>query len=240
MFYRVAGFKKDDDTREMVIKAVSKKDAAKQIPAAKEFLFPGEKTEDYYCSVMEVPIKVNLGTTIPHYRITVVRPKPIDKQSDEEDYNDSGWWETILNAENTEAAKESGRQMIRDDGENPDDYDMYADEMTVDECIKEEEHHLRHNIQNTYMHLKKLDQLSVKEYFNFQRTFDIENNPEQYYEALKAFNKYIRLLRGTIRECNQTECSVERLLAVTERLFNCDDRQGFDKILKTLNLESLK
>ena len=130
--------------------------------------------------------------------------------------------------------------MIRDDGENPDDYDMYADEMTVDECIKEEEHHLRHNIQNTYMHLKKLDQLSVKEYVNFQRTFDIENNPEQYYEALKVFNKYIRLLRGTIRECNQTECSVERLLAVTERLFNCDDRQGFDKILKTLNLESLE
>lgn len=185
---------------------------------------------------MPVPIKVNLGTTVPHFRITVARPNPVERG--DEDLFDSDWWETVLNAENPEAAKESGRQMIRDDGEDPDDYDMYADEMTVDECIKEEEHHLRHNIQNTYIHLKKLDQMSVKEYVNFQRNFDIESNLEQYYEALKAFNKYVRLLRGTIRKCNQKECSVEKLLAVTEQLFDCDDRQGFDEILKTLNPES--
>ena len=94
--------------------------------------------------------------------------------------------------------------------------------------------YIRNQLEEDYT----LDQMSIKEYVNFQRNFDIESNPEQYYEALKAFNKYVCLLRGTIRKCNQKKCSVEKLLAVTEQLFDCDDRQGFDEILKTLNPES--
>lgn len=234
MHYRVAGFKKDDNTKEMIIKANSREEAIKQIPAAKAFLFPGENAENYYCSVMQVPIKVNLGTTIPHYRISVARPKPIEKQSDEEDYIDSDWWETILEAESPEAAKEKGRQMIRDDGESPDDYDMYADEMTIDECIKEEEHHLRHNIRNTYIHLKKMENMTIKEFTNFQRHFDIESNPEQYYEALKDFNKYARLLYAAIRKCDQDNCSVKKLLEVADQLFDCTEKEAFEKAFDSL------
>ena len=150
MYYRVASFKKNDDFREMIVRVSSKEEAKKQLPAAKEFLFPGEDTTDYWCQIFPVPIKVNLGTTIPHYRIRVTRPAKAEKTPEDWEDIDRGY-DAITQAESAEQAKEKGRQMLVEDGEDPDAYEVYVDEMTVEECIREEERSLHRTITNAYL-----------------------------------------------------------------------------------------
>ena len=233
MYYRVASFKKNDDFREMIVRVSSKEEAKKQLPAAKEFLFPGEDTTDYWCQIFPVPIKVNLGTTIPHYRIRVTRPAKAEKTPEDWEDIDRGY-DAITQAESAEQAKEKGRQMLVEDGEDPDAYEVYVDEMTVEECIREEERSLHRTITNAYLHLQDKDNLSVREYNNFCRHFNIDKDPEQYYEALKAFNRYLWLIHITAKQCDRTNCTVEKLFDTAERLYHCNDREEFSRILETV------
>ena len=46
MFYRVTILEKNDNHREMIVKAENKAAALTQIPAAKAFLFPGEDASE--------------------------------------------------------------------------------------------------------------------------------------------------------------------------------------------------
>ena len=235
MYYRVATFKKNDNSREMIVRASSKEEAKKQLPSAKEFLFPGEDTKDYWCQIFPVPIKVNLGTTIPHYRIRVARPgKVATTPEDFEDTIEFGEYEIITQAASAIQAKERGKQMLVEDGEDPDEYEVYADEMTVEECIREEEQSLHRTITNTYIHLQDKDNLSVREYNNFCRHFNIDKNSEQYYEALKVFNRYLWMIHITAKQCDRANCTVEKLFDTAERLYHCNDRKEFSRILETV------
>ena len=241
MYYRVAGFKRNPDCKEMIIRASSTKEAEKQFAAAKTFLFPDEDPEKCRCFVTRVPIKVNLGTTIPHYCISVYRMQE-KRPNDPEEWEDlgGGEWEMILSADSPEDAKAKGAEAVLRDHENPDDYDIYADEMTIEECLREEDRHILHSAQNVFIELLKGKNLTIKEYSDFCRNLDLENNLEQRYEVLKTFNKFLRIFRWAIRACDKNVCSVGKLLDVTERLYRCEDKEVFRKLLDTLKSNSDK
>ena len=232
MYYRVAGLKKDDDCREMIVRVNTRQEAEQQIPAAKAFLFPGEDTENYHCSIIMVPIKVNLGTTLPYYRITVQRTRLAPPK--EEDILDNSWWETILSAESAEEAKEKGKQMLIEDGDKPDDYDFYADEMTIEECIKDEERRLRHWMENEYFRITGKEDMSVREYNTYRRKFNPDENPEEYYQVLKAVNKENIYIRACLRQCDTKACTVEVFENTVRKLLSCKDKTEFETIMQTL------
>lgn len=234
MYYRVAGLKKNNDSKEMIVRVSSRKEAEAYIPAAKSFLFPGENTDGYRSVVSAVPIKVNLGTTIPHYRITIEREKSFPESSDcPEDSTGHDWWETILSATNEQEARQKWREKIRDLGENPEEYEIFADEMTVEECIKEEERHVRSLINNTYLQVKIIG-LTDRECIHFCRSFNPEDTPEQYYEALKVFNRYTRIVRAVMRKCNATACTVQTTADIVKKLFDSTDIHDYQKIFNAL------
>jgi hypothetical protein len=56
MFYKVTLIEKNDNHKEMIVKADSKKAAAAMIPAAKAFLFPGEDAEKYDTRIGEFAV----------------------------------------------------------------------------------------------------------------------------------------------------------------------------------------
>ncbi|MBR4490585.1 hypothetical protein IKP13_08135 [bacterium] len=241
MYYRVAGFKRNPDCKEMIIRASSKEEAKKQFPAAKAFLFPGEDPDKCWCTVYEMPIKVNLGTTIPHYCISVYRMKE-KRPNGPDEWEDlgGGEWEMILSADSPEDAKAKGAEAVLRDRDNPDDYEIYADEMTIEECIREEERHIRNTAERVFMELLKEKYMTIKEYSDYRRGFDSENNPEQRYEVLKTFNRFSRIFRRAIQTCDKNVCSVGKLLDVTEQLYRCEDEEVFRKLLDTLKSNSDK
>ena len=48
MFYKVTIIEKNDNHREMIVKADSREAAVEMIPAVKAFLFPGEDTSESF------------------------------------------------------------------------------------------------------------------------------------------------------------------------------------------------
>ena len=235
MYYRVAGIKRDPDCKQMIIRASSKEEAKKQFPAAKVFLFPEENPEKCFCTIHEVPIKVNLGTTIPHFCITVSRMKEA-RPNGPEDFEDLGCgeWEMIISADSAKDAKAKGAESVLLDHENPDDYDIFADEMTIEECIQAEEQSLLHFANNVFLELRETKDQTVKERSDFCRQFDPDNNPEQHYAVLKTFNKFSRIFRWATKVCDQNTCSIWKLLDTAKRLYRCEDQESFQKILDTL------
>ena len=140
----------------------------------------------------------------------------------------------IVSADSAEDAKAKGAESVSLDHENPDDYDIFADEMTIEECIQAEEQSLLHFANNVFLELRETKDQTVKERSDFCRQFDPDNNPEQRYAVLKTFNKFSRIFRWATKVCDQNTCSIWKLLDTAKRLYRCEDQESFQKILDTL------
>ena len=220
MFYRVTIFEKNDNHREMIVKADSKESAMALIPAAKAFLFPGEDTSEYLAYPSTIHLDV-MSAKVPHWRITVIRPTQPRNELEE---CDLGTMEMTVEAENEEDAIRQAKEEIKCPAE------FYAREITVEELIAEEEISLRYRIKEDYIFAKYGD-VSVRE---FNRLMREQINGEKngfYYEALRFFVGKTRL-RYALERCIDLErISAAEYNALISRLPLTNNRAEFELIL---------
>ena len=139
-------------------------------------------------------------------------------------------WEMNVTADNVEDARKQGLKALREDHEDPAEYKIFIEEMTVEDLIQEEERQVRHVEENVFFDSFDTKNWSIREYSDYRRRFDPESNPEQRYEVLKAFNRYVRTLKMLTKKCDKDKCTVGEFLNVADQLFHCDDEDEFQKI----------
>ena len=80
MYYRIAALKKDDNQREVTIRANSREEVKEQMERIKAFLFPGEDTTNYFYQMAEFRELVNNTIHMSFFRVFVCRPVKSDKK----------------------------------------------------------------------------------------------------------------------------------------------------------------
>lgn len=81
MYYRIAALKKDDNQREVTIRANSREEVKEQMERIKAFLFPGEDTTNYFYQMAEFRELVNNTIHMSFFRVFVCRPVKPDKKT---------------------------------------------------------------------------------------------------------------------------------------------------------------
>ena len=228
MFYRVTILEKNDNHREMIVKAENKAAALAQIPAAKAFLFPGEDASEYTAFVSTVHLDV-LEARVPHWRITVTRPQA--KERVDGDWED---WQDIEPRTFTMTVKadspEEAIQMAREDVDYPNE--AYAKEVSVAELIAEEEDYLRYRIKEEFFTAKSPD-ISIREFSNLmkgknQTEAEVE---ETFYEAIQFFLSKNRLRNALTKSIDLSKISAAEYETLISKLPLAADRDSFNTIL---------
>ncbi len=235
-YYRTAAIKKDDNTRELIIQADSKEEAFAKIPSAKAFLFPGEDSENYVAYPSPFQLTVNLGTTITYYRITVHRPTEKESSGEPLETEDivelDESYEWILEAEDAEDAKSQMRNCISEEGKDPENYRIYADEMSVEDCIKEEERSIEHSIKSLYYQSFGYYDRPIREMRTYSKEMD--ERGDLYYKAVKFAARVARLYRGLERQIDLSQISAKDYKDYIIRLAKADVGEEYQKIMKEL------
>ena len=222
MFYKVTIIEKNDNHREMIVKADSKKAAAAMIPAAKAFLFPGEDTSGYIAFPERVHIDV-MGAQVPHWRITVIRP--VSREQDEWEECGPGTGEMTLEAESAEDAIRQVKEEIKCPAE------FYAREVPIAEMIAEEKAHLERMIHEAYV-LDQHGDVSVREFNRLMREKfrDTEEKERHEYEALRHFFGKIHFHKMLARKLDLTKLSAAEYDALIAELQRTKEREPFMNI----------
>ena len=223
MFYKVTIIEKNDNHKEMIVKADSKEAAVAMIPAAKAFLFPGEDTSEYIAFPESIHVDV-LGAQVPHWRITVIRP--VSETRDEWEECGPGTGEMTLEAENPEEALRQVKEEIKCPA------DFYVREAPLSEMIAEEREHLEYLIHNDYI-TDRYGDVSVREFNRLMRKkFKSEEEKEQSeYEALRHFLGKINLHKMLARSVDFKKITVAEHDALVSELQHTKERELFMELL---------
>ena len=225
MFYKVTIIEKNDNHREMIVRADNKEAAVAMVPAAKAFLFPGEDTSEYIAFPESIHVDV-LGAQVPHWRITVIRPSG-DVECDEWEECGPGTGEMTLEAESEEDAIRQVREEIKCPAE------FYAREVPMAEMIAEEKMHLERMIHEGYV-LDQYGDVSVREFNRLMREKfrDAEEKDRHEYEALRHFIGKIHLRNMLARKLDLTQMSVAEHDALISELQCTKEREPFMKLFE--------
>ena len=224
MFYKVTIIEKNDNHREMIVKADNKEAAVEMIPAAKAFLFPGEDTSGYIAFPESIHIDV-MGAQVPHWRITVIRPSG-DAVRDEWEECGPGTVEMTVEAESPEEALRQGKEEIKCPA------DFYVREAPLSEMIAEEREDLERVIHNDYI-IDRYGDVSVREFNRLMRKkFKSEEEKEQSeYEALRHFLGKINLHKMLARSVDFKKITVAEHDALVSELQHTKERELFMELL---------
>ena len=228
MFYRVTILEKNDNHREMIVKAGNKADALAQIPAAKAFLFPSEDASEYTAFVSTVHLDV-LEARVPHWRITVIRP-----QANEQTDGDWDDWQDVEPRTFTMTVKadspEEAIQMVRADVDYPNE--AYAKEISVTELIAEEEDYLRYRIKEEFFTAKFPD-ISIREFSNLMKGKNqTEAEAEEtFYKAIQFFVSKNRMRNALTKSIDLSKISAADYETLISKLPLTSDRDSFNAIL---------
>ena len=74
--------------------------------------------------------------------------------------------------------------------------------------------------------------ISAKEYVELQKQF--EQSPKLQYEAIKRFNRKIRLFRGIVKEPYRAGLRLCELFEVIDKLVEAEDEETFNEIYSTI------
>ncbi len=227
-YFRVAAIKKDDNLRELIIKANDRKSAVNKVNEVKAFLFPNEDTSNYIYNISLFPIEVNGGTTVTYYRITVYRPSSSAELEDGVEFGHDTW-EWIESADNKEQAKSILREELLKEGQDPATFDIYADEVFVEKCIEEEEESLKNRIRRQYFFRQGFEEnITVREYAKKQKEF--EENPDCYYAALKSFNGELRIRKALMKHLDVSLISMAEAEDYIGKLVKAIGSEEYSKI----------
>ena len=140
---------------------------------------------------------------------------------------DDGSFEWVIEADSEESARQNA---IKDLSAN--NKITSIKELSVNECIDRGYNELSFEIKRYYLesHYDKKT-IMVNEYFQIKK--QLEENPNEYYKALKEFNGKLRLIRLLNRVTDTDEMKLGELKRYLNLLTQAKTEEEFNEILKS-------
>ena len=232
-YFRVGAFYRDENSKSVIVQCYNRKEAEGWIPGVKAMLYPGENTDNFRIRVFEFKIQINLNN-LNHYRITVERPIQREfKDFDEEmEYDNSLAFDAVVEADDEEEAKAIFFKDWFDFyalGKNPDEYDIYVDEVPLEEMIEKEQRMLRQRLISKYA-AENFGDMSVREFNQMMRRDDEEEQNQMFYKALAEHLKKIRMTEYLEKRLETDKLTHAEFCKIRDDLCNAKIGDEFEKI----------
>lgn len=139
---------------------------------------------------------------------------------------DDGSFEWVIEADSEESARQNAMKDL-----SADDKITSIKELSIDECIELGYKELSNEIKRYYLesHYDKKT-ISTNEYFQISK--QLEENPNEYYKALKEFNGKLCLIRLLNRVTEIDEMKLGKLKRYLNLLTQAKTEEEFNEILK--------
>ena len=230
-YYRVGAFHRSGNTNQVIIRARDREEAKGWVDRVKQMLYPGEDTSDYPTSIFEFKLQINLNN-LNHYRIIVERPKKCTDEWDGLLYV-SRSFDALIEAKNEDEA----RKIFLDEyfssyaqGNKPEDYDIYADEIPLKQLLENELEHFRVRLANKYI-TDKFGDLSVREYTRLMRDIsDAEEKEQIFYKSLTEHLKSLRITEYLEKRINSEMLSHDEFCKIKEKMENAKNKDEFEDV----------
>lgn len=232
-YFRVGAFYRDENSKSVIVQCYDRREAETWIPGAKAMLYPGENTEDFRVHIFEFQLQINLNN-LNHYRITVERPvERAGTDFDEEtDYDGSLTFDAVVEAKDADEAK----KMFFEDwfdlyarGHKPEEYDIYIDEIPLEEMIEKEQRMLKHRLICRYAS-EKLKDLPAGEFVRLMREDDSDEKDQMYYEELRDLLKRLRLSAYLEKRLETDKLSHAEFCEIRDALCSAKAGEEFERI----------
>lgn len=229
-YYRVGAFYRNEDSKSVIVQCYDRNEAEGWIEGAKAMLFPGENTEGFTVRLYEFKLQINQNN-LNHYRITVERPieREFEDFEAEMDYENSLAFDAIVEADDEEAAK---RVFLEEwfelyaAGRGRENYDLYVDEVPLEEMIETEQRLLRQRLVSKYIYDKYGD-ISVREYSEMMRRADKD---QMFYEALAEHLKEVRMTEYLEKRLDTGRLSYAEFAKIRDALCDAKIGEEFERI----------
>ena len=232
-YFRVGAFYRDENSKAVIVQCYDRKEAETWIPRVKAMLYPGENTENFRVSIFEFKLQINLNN-LNHYRITVDRPMKREfKDFDEEmEYDNSLYFSAEIEALDENDAKAKFFEEWFDFyslGNKPEAYDIYIDEIPLEEMIEKEQRMLRQRLISKYA-AENFGDMSVREFNQMMRRDDKEEQNQMFYKALSEHLKRIRMTEYLEKRLDTDKLSHEEFCKIRDALCLAKIGEEFEKI----------
>ena len=233
MYYRVGAFYRNEDSKAIIIQVHDRKEAEAWVPRVKAMLYPGEDTKNYRVSIFEFKLQINLNN-LNHYRITVERPikREFKSWGEEKIYENSLAFDGIVEAEGEKSAKCKFIEEWFDFyalGKKPEEYDLYVDEVPIQELIEKEQRMLRQKLIGRYAH-EHYGDISVREFNRKMRQDESPENDKMIYEELKKQLHRIRIVEYLERRLDAERITYAEFCRICDKLCAAKVGNEFEKI----------
>ena len=233
MYYRVGAFYRNEDSKAIIIQVHDRKEAEAWVPRVKSMLYPGENTENYRASIFEFKLQINLSN-LNHYRITVERPVKREFKNWEEEniYDNSLAFDGIVEAEDEESAKSKFLEEWFDFyalDKKPEEYDLYVDEVPINELIEKEQRMLRQRLIGDYARDHYGD-MPVREFCKMMREDESPEKDKMFYEELKKHLHRIRIVEYLEKRLDLERITYAEFNRICDELSAAKVGDEFEKI----------
>ena len=232
-YFRVGAFYRDENSKSVIVQCYDRKEAETWIPRVKAMLYPGENTDDFRVRVFEFKLQINLNN-LNHYRIIVERPiERRFKDFDEEmDYDNSLAFDAVVEANDEDEAKKiffTDWFELYARGNKPEEYDIYIDEIPLEEMIEKEQRMLRQRLISKYA-AENFGDMSVREFNQMMRRDDEEEQNQMFYKALAEHLKNIRMSEYLEKRLETDKISHAEFCEIRNALCSAKIGEEFEKI----------
>lgn len=234
MYYQVSVFKKNPNEKEIILKRNEDETREMRLEKAKAFLFPGVNAQELYAVAVPCPITVNIRTVVDYERI-IVGVKGLISDPDEEGIEFDSCREWVIKAETKEEAIQEGRlreEGLLDDGENIRDFEVYANEISVEELIEEKEESIKKQLLKRYIERRyDYDNLTIREYSQLCRQFDFKNK-EIYLDMLEEEMRIRQIKNLLRRKISPADISLKDYNQAVRELYDAKSNSEMETILE--------
>lgn len=232
-YFRVGAFYRDENSKSVIVQCYDRKEAETWIPRVKAMLYPGENTDNFQVHIFKFKLQINLNS-LDHYRITVERPirrefKDIDEEME---YDNSLYFSAEIEALDENDAKSKFFEDWFDLyslGKKPEDYDIYIDEIPLEEMIEKEQRMLRQRLISKYA-AENFGDMSVREFNKMMRRDDEEEQNQMFYKALAEHLKNIRMSEYLEKRLETDKLSHAEFCEIRNALCSAKIGEEFEKI----------
>ncbi len=99
----------------------------------------------------------------------------------------------------------------------------------IEEFLQKERDALFESVFHDYCESRDI---SAREYAGLKK--ECEHSPKLQYEAIRHFNRKLRLFRGIVKEPYRADLRLDELLEVIDKLVEAEDEETFNEIYSTI------
>ena len=239
MYYQVSVFKKNPNEKEIILKRNEDETREMRLEKAKSFLFPGVNAQELYAVAVPCLITVNVRTTIDYERI-IVGVKGVIAEQDDDGIEFDCCREWVIKAETKEDAIQEMRlreEGLLDDGEDIRDFEVYANEISVEELIAEKEESIKKQLLKRYIERRyDYDNLTIRQYSQLCRQFDFKNK-EIYLDMLEEEMRISRIKNLLRRKISPADISLKDYNQAVRELYAAKNNGEMETILEKYNVK---